>query len=86
MSTTFGDDENSGGSSAILGSLFSSAASVTNTAIIANANPVNAAIITGTPLSTPGATVGAGAQMTSGSLFLVGALVVGLVLYMASQR
>lgn len=51
---TYGDSSSmSGGGSSIWAGLFAGAASVANTAILAGANPINAAIATNTPISTP---------------------------------
>jgi hypothetical protein len=77
----FQDDgeDDGGGTSDLLTSIFSDAASVTNTAIIANANPVNAAILTNTPLTTASATVGT-SSLTSGTS-LIWLLVAAVVVF-----
>jgi len=84
--TTLADYSSGSSSSDVWSSLFSSAASVVNTGIIANANPVNAALLTNQPLTTPQYVVGAGATMTSSSTFLLVALAVGGVILFAAMR
>jgi hypothetical protein len=81
---TNGTEGSGSSSSELLTSIFSDAASVTNTAIIANANPVNAAILTNTPLTTANASVGA---TSSSSLLwlLVAAAVVFVIVAMSGK-
>lgn len=72
----------SGGSSDILGSIFQGVSAVTNTAILANANPVNTALLTNRPIATPYASTGIAAAMPSSSLLWVGILlIVGFVIF-----
>jgi len=56
----FGDEESgsSGGGSSLVNHLIDQAATLTNTALLSNANPVNAAILTNTPIATPSYSVG----------------------------
>lgn len=68
------------GTSALVSSILSDAASVTNTAIIANANPVNAAILTNTPLTTPGAVVG-GVPTSMGTWLVLAVIAVVIVIF-----
>jgi hypothetical protein len=84
---TTGDSGSGAGYSDVLSSLFASAASVVNTNTIANANPVNAAILTNTPIATPTLSTGyAGATVPSGGWFLFGALILGGILLVANKR
>ncbi len=63
--------------------LLNTAATLTNTALISDANPVNAALLTNTPLSTPAARVGAAADPSKTILVLGGLAIVGLVFFEA---
>lgn len=79
--------DSSGGGSSIWASLIGAAGQVTNTAILSHANPVNAAILTNTPISTLGTTTGIslGTGTTSG-LVVIGALVVVGILLVSAMR
>lgn len=80
----FGDDESGGGSSGIVSHLIDQAATLTNTALLSDANPVNTAILTNTPISTPQYNVG-----TSNSMFgwvLAGLVIVGGLFFVATER
>ena len=80
MSTTFVSQGSGGnsGNSGVLGSLFSSAASIANTSIIANANPVNAALLSNSPISSPSTGVtGALGGSGYGMILIIGILVIG---------
>jgi len=79
-----------GQGSAILGSIFSDVASVTNTAIIANANPVNAAILTNTPISSSASGISTGVSGFSmsnpGSAWIWIAVAIAVIfLYLRSE-
>lgn len=70
----FGDESDGGGSSGIVDHLIDQAATLTNTALLSDANPVNTAILTNTPISTPQYSIG-----TSNSTALW--VLAGLVLF-----
>lgn len=71
-SVLFGNEDDSGGSgsSGIVDHLIDQAATLTNTALLSNANPVNTAILTNTPISTPQISTG----VSNSSLWVVGGL------------
>jgi|ERR1041385_499302 hypothetical protein len=66
-SILYGDDDSGGGggTSDLIGHIIDQAAHLTNTALLSDANPVNTAILTNTPISTPQYAVGTSNSMVA---------------------
>lgn len=83
----FDDDEDSGdGGSSLTEHIFDQVATLTNTALLRNSNPVNAAILTNTPISTPYVTTGVMGGIPQGSLMTFGFLALAAVAIFAGIR
>lgn len=77
----FDDNEDSGsGSSDITNHIIDQVGTLTNTLLLRDANPVNTAILTNTPISTPYVNTGSiGSSMSQGNLLTIGLLVLGAI-------
>lgn len=83
----FDDNEDSGsGSSDITDHIIDQVGTLTNTLLLRNANPVNTAILTNTPISTPYATTGTVGSLSQGNLLTISLLVFGAFAVFAGIR
>lgn len=85
---SYGDDSSGDETSGLAGSILASATSIGSELILANANPTNAAIISGQNVSTPTLVTGSPTTATasiSSSMFLVFA-VIGVIIFLLVRR
>lgn len=73
------DDSSDGSTGDLISSLISNASSAYSTTVLANANPLNTALITGGSVSTPGGSVLGSSATLGGSTGLLLILAIGAI-------